>query len=78
MVPIQELLMDQTDINEIHTTVSGMARQFISNIWYHLSINNWVLNILMIIDLVDFDSEKWAKNFCHNRNDDSILWVQCI
>ena len=27
---------------------------------------------------VDFDSEKWAKNFCHNRNDDSILWVQCI
>ena len=28
--------------------------------------------------LVDFDSEKWAKNFCHNRNDGSILWVQCI
>ena len=33
---------------EIHTTVSGMARQFISNIWYHLSINNWVLNILLM------------------------------
>lgn len=48
---------------EIHTTVSGMARQFISNIWYHLSINNWVLNILLIIVLLILIQKSGRKTF---------------
>lgn len=26
---------------------NGMTEQFISKIWYHLLINNWVLNVIL-------------------------------
>lgn len=55
---------DGTDgYKEIHTTVRGMAEQFISKIWYHLSLNNWILNLVLAGILLFLIIKKGKKNF---------------
>lgn len=40
---------------------NGMTEQFISKIWYHLLINNWVLNVILAGILL-FLIDKKSKN----------------
>ena len=54
---------DGTDgYKEIHTTLGGMAQQFISKIWYHLLLNNWILNIVLAGLLLFLIIKKNRKN----------------
>ena len=54
---------DGTDgYKEIHTTLGNMAEQFISKIWYHLSLNNWILNTVLVCLLLVFIIRKNKKS----------------
>lgn len=48
---------------KISTTAGGMMEQFISNIWYHLCINNWVLNVILSAILIFLIIKTGKKNF---------------
>ena len=52
---------------------NGMPEQFISKIWYHLLINNWVLNVILAGIL--FDHKKRKKEFPDCRDVRSILRI---
>ena len=41
----------------------GMAEQFISKIWYHLSVNNWLLNVILVGVLLILIVKSGKKNF---------------
>lgn len=47
---------------EIHTTFAGMVEQFVSKIWYHLLLNNWILNTALICVLLFLIIKKSKKN----------------
>lgn len=42
---------------------NGMPEQFISKIWYHLLINNWVLNVILAGILLFLIIKRGKKNF---------------
>ena len=42
---------------------NGMTEQFISKIWYHLLINNWVLNVILAGILLFLIIKRGKKNF---------------
>jgi hypothetical protein len=44
-------------------SLDGIAEQFISKIWYHLSINNWVLNVILVGVLLILITKSEKKNF---------------
>ena len=41
---------------------NGMTEQFISKIWYHLLINNWVLNVILAGILLFLIIKRGKKN----------------
>ena len=49
------------DIKKI--SFNGMTEQFISKIWYHLLINNWVLNVILAGILLFLIIKRGKKNF---------------
>ena len=48
---------------EIHATFGGMVEQFISKIWYHLLINNWILNVILAGILLFLIIKRGKKDF---------------
>lgn len=59
---------DGSDKNkEIYTTLGGMAKQFICKIWYHLALNNWILNTVLaglLLFLIIKKNQKNIRNVC--------------